>query len=130
MIPVKEGNIVTSTFFKQTDRNGYIPLDFFHHHSWLTVVPKGQFLRLKHNCTNLEDYFKEASVVRKKIIAKGYDRKVLNSLIVEIISREAIYWLINRPGGATQRILVWLFSEHTLVNLGSQENQQEVLASH
>lgn len=46
-ISIQEKRIVTSTFFKPTDRNGNIPLDSCHHHSWLSAVPKGQFLRLK-----------------------------------------------------------------------------------
>lgn len=51
------------------------------------AVPKGQFLCLKLNCTNLEDYFKEATVLRTRFLVKGYDSKALDSLIVEVSSR-------------------------------------------
>lgn len=103
-ISIKEGNIVTSTFFKKTDRNGYIPLDSCHYHSWLLAVPKGQFLRLKHNYTNLDNYFREASVLKTRFIAKGYDREVLDFLIVEISNRDHQELLADKPpqGGKTE----------------------------
>lgn len=42
----EHSSLLTKTFFKNTDRNGYIPLDSGHHPKWLKVIPKGQFQRI------------------------------------------------------------------------------------
>ena len=55
-IGIKEGSFVTSTFFKDTDRNAFIPTDSCHHAPWIKGVPKSQYLRLKRNCTDPHDF--------------------------------------------------------------------------
>lgn len=47
-IMVKNGHLITSTYFKETDRNALIPLTSCHHKSWLAAVPKGQFQQIRH----------------------------------------------------------------------------------
>lgn len=50
------GSLYTRTFFKATDRNGYIPTSSCHYPKWKSSIPKGQLLRLRLNCNKLEDY--------------------------------------------------------------------------
>lgn len=40
---VRDGCLVTTTHFKETDRNAFIPLTSCHHPTWLSAVPKSQF---------------------------------------------------------------------------------------
>lgn len=39
----------TLTFFKPTDRNGFVPTSSCHHPQWLGTIPKGQYIILKRN---------------------------------------------------------------------------------
>lgn len=55
-ISLKEVCFITSTYFKSTDRNSFIPLDSCHHHSLLKSVPCSQFIHLRYNCTKVEEF--------------------------------------------------------------------------
>lgn len=70
----KEGQCFkTRTFFKPTDRNGYIPMDSCHHRSWLCNIPRGQFIRLRRNCSKEEDYFTQSNILAERFRQKGYN---------------------------------------------------------
>lgn len=60
-ITVNDGSVTTTTYFKETDRNAYIPLTSCHHPQWLNAVPKGQFQRIRRNCSTLADYHQKPS---------------------------------------------------------------------
>lgn len=70
--------IDTKSFFKSTDRNSYIPIDSCHHPSWLKNVPKSQFLCIRHNCNNYDDFIQQSSVLKTRFLEKGY---AIDSLI-------------------------------------------------
>lgn len=46
-IIVQDWQLVTKTFFKTTDRNGYIPVDSCHHVYWLKSIPRGPVFKNK-----------------------------------------------------------------------------------
>lgn len=66
-----DGDIIRSTYFKETDRNGFISTNSCHHGAWLRSVPRSQFLRLRRNCTNQDDFLQEASILKKRFLEKG-----------------------------------------------------------
>lgn len=69
----KADNILnTKVFFKPTDRNNYLSIRSGLHLAWIKNIPKGQMLRVRHNCTEPEDYFIQASILRDKFVQKGY----------------------------------------------------------
>lgn len=53
----------TKTFFKATDGNGFVPLQSCHHPQRTGAVPKGQYMRLRCNCDNIQDFFVQAEVL-------------------------------------------------------------------
>lgn len=53
---------VTSTFFKGTDRNSFIPVDSCHFGPWLRSVPKSQYMRLRRNCSDPREFLVQADV--------------------------------------------------------------------
>lgn len=97
LITIVDGRITTSTFFKSTDRNSFIPLNSCHHQSWLSAVPKGQFLRLRRNCSDQDEYFREASSLKLKFLDKGYEATMLETLIAEVGNRERTELLRDKP---------------------------------
>lgn len=78
---IEGSRFTTTTFFKQTDRNLYIPLDSCHYAPWLKSVPQGQFTRLRRNCTELEAYDNQAAVLSSRFVEKGYDQAVSSRLV-------------------------------------------------
>ncbi|KAM8967064.1 collagen alpha-6(VI) chain [Pelodytes ibericus] len=49
---IEDNKVLTKTYFKPSDGNGYIDYSSCHHPSWLNNIPKGQMMRLKRNCTS------------------------------------------------------------------------------
>lgn len=60
------GELCTKTFFKKTERNGYIPISSCHHPKWIGNIPKGQLLRIRRNCHLLEDFDIQADTLIKR----------------------------------------------------------------
>ncbi|KAM5145534.1 uncharacterized protein ACMZJ9_012885 [Mantella aurantiaca] len=94
---VEGGKLCTKTFFKETDRNSYIPTNSCHHPKWKVNIPKGQLLRVRRNCTKIEDYRAQSSSMVKKFIDKGYSSNKLVKLQkeIEVLDRNAI--LSDKP---------------------------------
>lgn len=74
----------TITYFKQTDRNAFIPLDRCHNDSCLKLVPKSQFVRMRCNCSELADYKSQAGILKNRLLEKGYDRHTLETIMEEV----------------------------------------------
>lgn len=87
-IRAHNNQLITSTFFKETDRNGFISTDICHHKSWLKAVPKSQFTRLKRNCTFRENYLEEAPLLKACFVKKGYDPVDLDRVIQDVDGRD------------------------------------------
>lgn len=73
-IEVRGGKFLTKNYFKPTDRNSYLPLDSCHHMVWLTNIPKGQFTRLRRNCSRRSDFLVQSELLGKRFIDKGCNR--------------------------------------------------------
>lgn len=83
-IQICDNKFTTTTFFKETDRNGYISQGSCHHPSWLKAVPKSQFIRLRRNCTFKHDFLMQASDLKTKFVEKGYSGADLDKTINEV----------------------------------------------
>lgn len=84
--------ISTKTFFKPVERNSYIPVTSCHYEPWLINIPKGQFIRLRRNCSENIDYLKQAQWIGKRFEEKGYNKCFIEEKITEVnqTSREAL----------------------------------------
>lgn len=47
-------------------------------------IPKGQFMRLRRNCTNLGDYTLQAQKIGHIFVDKGYKREHIDEKIMEV----------------------------------------------
>lgn len=52
-IYIESGTLKTRTHFKPTGVNSYIGHDSCHYRPWINNTPKGQFKRLKMNCSEV-----------------------------------------------------------------------------
>ena len=81
---VENHQLKTRTYFKSTDRNGFIPQDSCHHPSWLGSVPRSQMLRLRRNCSNLNDFKVQAQTLKERFVEKGYCKLAIEEEIKKI----------------------------------------------
>lgn len=83
-ISIRDGQLSTATYFKNTDRNSYIPTDSCHHEAWLRSVPKSQLIRLKRNCSDHEEFLAQADVLIGRFLEKGYSEVSLKTTLDEV----------------------------------------------
>lgn len=112
-IRVVEGLIITSTYFKEINRNGFISTDSCHHPAWLRSVLVSQFLKLKRNCTNCSDFLREASALRETFLEKGYVPCELDHSLLRANEKDRNELLVPRikePSEAFQHAFFTTFS--------------------
>lgn len=87
------GALCTRTFFKTTDRSGYISTTSYHHPKWKSNVPKGKLLRIRRNCDIIEDFHTQADMLVKRFQEKGYEQDNLEKLKLEVLKmdRDALF---------------------------------------
>lgn len=68
------------------------------------AIPKGQFLCLKRNCTNSEDFLREALVLKSRFLTS---ESAMDSLIVEINNKDCQELLGDRVASRDQYRLLW-----------------------
>ena len=87
----------TLTYFKATDRNGFVPTSSCHNPLWIGAVPKGQYMRLKRNCDTDEDFCIQAKHLTNRFLEKGYAADTLQQVFnqVSVIDRKTL--LTSKP---------------------------------
>lgn len=95
----ENGNLNTRTFFKSTDRNGYIPTSSCHHPQWIGNIPKGQLMRIHRNCSNGNDYEEQADIIIKRFVEKGYNKRELINLKEKVKKMDRNTLIEGKPAG-------------------------------
>lgn len=102
-ISIGVDGFITSTFFKNTDRNSFIPVDSCHHASWLKSVPKSQYLRLKHNCTNQTTFLEQAQILTQRFVEKGYSMQSLGTTLDVVNNTNRVDLLRENTDGGKKK---------------------------
>ena len=76
-LSVSQGMIKTDTHFKPTARNSLLNYKSFHPKHLRDNLPFGQFLRLRRNCSNIEDYKTQADFLSKRLIERDYPTQIV-----------------------------------------------------
>lgn len=115
---------------KSTDRNQFIPTDSCHHQNWLRSVPLSQFLRLGRNCTNIQDFEIQATILKNTFLEKGYSNHDLDQEIqkVCILDRRELFqpksrnhnsfdpkWSFFTPFSIQHRQIKNIFNRHDVL---------------
>lgn len=88
VLTMLNGGIITKTFFKETDRTGYIPTASCHHPKWLGAIPKGQLMHIPWNCTNLNDYVQQSELVVNRFKEKGNHNDLLVPIQAQVTNMD------------------------------------------
>lgn len=92
-ITKKGSRLETTTYFKPTDRNGYVPYNSCHYGPWLRAIPKSQFTRIRRNCSTLEDFWTQGEVLKRRFIEKNYPEDLIQTEMNKIahLDRESLF---------------------------------------
>ncbi|XP_069460848.1 uncharacterized protein [Ambystoma mexicanum] len=115
-ISVKENKLICSLFRKEPDRNTLLHYRSFHPNNLRNNLPFGQFLRLRRNCTELEQYKTNASVLQTKLRNRGYPKKLVSNTRkrVQYIPRETLLFpRTQNPDTGQQMTCVTTFGPDT-----------------
>ena len=89
--------LLTKNYFKTVDRNGYIPLSSCHHRLWLCNIPRGQFVRLRRNCTLESDYLAQSQELSNRFVSKGYSRPLIKQEMEKVRLLERSVIVADKP---------------------------------
>ncbi|XP_069821233.1 uncharacterized protein [Dendropsophus ebraccatus] len=73
----QDGTIKTSVYRKPTAGNSLLRWESHHPLPLKRGIPKGQYLRLRRNCSTVEAFKREADLLRTRFRDRGYPNKVL-----------------------------------------------------
>ena len=79
LITINDGKLCTKTFSKPTDRNSLLRFDSHHPKSLRQNLPYGQFLRLRRNCSEVEQFSQQAQSLSGKLDLKGYPTRTIRN---------------------------------------------------
>lgn len=88
----ENGKLCTKTFFRKTNRNGYIPTNSCHHPQWIGNIPKGKLMHLHKNCSDQKYYKEQSNILINRLIERGYKKKELEILKekVKLMNRDTM----------------------------------------
>uniref|UniRef100_A0A1B8Y0Y5 Helix-turn-helix domain-containing protein n=1 Tax=Xenopus tropicalis TaxID=8364 RepID=A0A1B8Y0Y5_XENTR len=72
-----QGTISTTIYRKPTSTNSLLHFSSFHPTPLKRGIPVGQYLRLRRNCTDLDDFKTKAADLRDRFIQRGYPKRWL-----------------------------------------------------
>lgn len=76
-VKTAEGGLYTTLFRKPTERNTLLQCTSSHPRALRDGLPYGQFLRLRRNCKQKEDFFGEAETLSLKLANRGYPKRLI-----------------------------------------------------
>ncbi|XP_063818789.1 uncharacterized protein LOC135056938 [Pseudophryne corroboree] len=83
-LKIENESIVTSTFVKEVDQNRYLHYKSSHLQRWKDNIPKGQFLRIKRNCSSNEGAKEQMESMYGAFLTQGYPKYVLDKALKEV----------------------------------------------
>ncbi|XP_073426664.1 uncharacterized protein [Dendrobates tinctorius] len=75
---IQDNKINTTLHQKSTATNNFLHYKSFHPAHLRNGIPKGQFLRLRRNCSRLEDFQKESRALTERFLERGYPRNTVS----------------------------------------------------
>ncbi|KAM9316646.1 laminin subunit alpha-4 [Gastrophryne carolinensis] len=77
-VSIKEdGSICTDLYRKETSVNSLLHYSSFHPTNLKQEIPIGQFLRIRRNCSDEEDFLRQANDLTSRFIRRGYPKAVV-----------------------------------------------------
>ncbi|XP_041417760.1 uncharacterized protein LOC121393382 [Xenopus laevis] len=82
-LEIVEGQVCTSLYRKETDRNNVLHANSFHAPNIIKAIPRGQFLRARRISSNTGSLISATETLRGRFLDRGYNRKQIHNCIQE-----------------------------------------------
>lgn len=110
------GTLQTKTFYKPTARNSMLSYKSFHPRPLRDNLPYGQFLRLRRNCSILEDYKKQAKELEGRLQERDYPIKTIRKCQKRARNQPRESLLETTPRAEPQDLLTCVTTYSTSTN--------------
>ncbi|XP_077112541.1 uncharacterized protein LOC143767905 [Ranitomeya variabilis] len=91
---LRDSKITTSLYRKPTATNSLLHFSSFHPQHLKEGIPKGQFYRVKRNCTQQEDFLKHSRDLTSRFRERGYPKKIIPRAYFNCKTKNLVYALI------------------------------------
>ncbi|XP_078520512.1 uncharacterized protein LOC144785528 [Lissotriton helveticus] len=113
-ISVKDNVLSCSLFQKKTDKNNALHYKSYHPRSLRDNLPYGQYLRVRRNCSTIQQFELHGQGLTSKLKERGYPHKLLKHSMKRARWTPREHLLEKRPRLATERMVcVSTFGPHT-----------------
>uniref|UniRef100_A0A8C5MIH2 Reverse transcriptase domain-containing protein n=1 Tax=Leptobrachium leishanense TaxID=445787 RepID=A0A8C5MIH2_9ANUR len=112
----KDGRILTKTHFKDVHVNGYIDRSSDHYPPWLNGIPKGQMVRVRRNCSDVEQYQSQSQKLIHEFVAKGYEKQTLNIIKEDVLKMERSTLLVNKQQEINKEDIISFILDYHVYN--------------
>ena len=111
-VRIRNGQFQTELCTKDTDAHLYLLSSSCHPKHTINAIPKGQFIRIRRICSDLELYWKHSKEYIKFFAEKGYNLQKLQDVAKEIskVDREGLLHYKSKPSPVS-KILKDLFTQ-------------------
>ena len=124
-VRIRNGQFQTELYPKGTDAHLYLLSSSCHPKHTINAIPKGQFIRIRRICSDLELYWKHAKEYIKFFAERGYNLQKLQDVAKEIskVDREGLLHYKSKPSPVS-KIPKYLFTQwHPQISkLSTEEN--------
>jgi hypothetical protein len=79
-----DGTVYTDLYCKPTDSHNYLHFRSAHPKHCKTSLPYSQLLRVRRICTNIADYDKNACILAKSFVARGYPSHLIEEAMIQV----------------------------------------------
>lgn len=93
----RRGNLFTNIFRKPTASNSLLKWQSHHPIPLKKGIPKGQFLRVRRNCSRMKDYHHQARELGERFLKRGYPRDTLETAYQHALCQDRNKLLIPKP---------------------------------
>ena len=95
VVKLQRGVLVTSLYSKPTDAHMYLYTSSNHPKHVIKNIPKGQFIRIRRICSDMNDYKINSNILSEFLMKRGYCRKELAKVINDVAEMKRDVLLID-----------------------------------
>lgn len=107
--------LATDLHRKKSAGNTLLNANSAHSPTLIRSIPYAQYLHLKHNCTLLEDFKKQASQLRSRLLLTGYSKSLLHKAYNRALLQDRNVLLYkprnNNKGPSPVKFITWFSTQ-------------------
>lgn len=126
------GQLITVLYWKPSAGNTLLHMSSSHPRPLIRSIPYAQYLRLRRNCTEDGDFYRQANALRTRLLARGYSRTTLRKAFnrASALDRHSLLFGPTRPKKPYTSKIITTFSTHHHQLRNILSNHWHILTDH